>query len=210
MSLKPGKRQLKSEKNRNLIYNCAIRLFREHGYQKVSVEDIVEASGTSVGTLYHYFKSKDELPVLFLTTYLQQSFDEYEERVLVPNQESDVPVLHQLYAFLIFAQGLPHEGGEEFLRAATIYMLREETGQVAYHYILNPDRSYARICRKLLEEGQKKGEIRTDRTPEELFEMISVFSNGIDQLCYLNHDEISVTEVYGGMLQDFVDRMLAA
>ena len=163
MSLKPGKRQIRSDKNKKLIYTCAIRLFREHGYQNVSVEDIVEASGMSVGTFYHYFKSKDELPVLFLETYLQNSFDEYEERVLIPNHESRVPILDQLCAFLIFAQSLPHEGGEDFLRVATMYMLKEGSEEVAYHYILDPDRPFARICRKLLREGQSCGEIRSDK-----------------------------------------------
>lgn len=210
MSLKPGKRQIRSDKNKKLIYTCAIRLFREHGYQNVSVEDIVEASGMSVGTFYHYFKSKDELPVLFLETDLQNSFDEYEERVLIPNHESRVPILDQLCAFLIFAQSLPHEGGEDFLRVATMYMLKEGSEEVAYHYILDPDRPFARICRKLLREGQSCGEIRSDKTPEELFELISIFSNGIDQLCYMSRIDISVDEVYGGALEDFINRMIAA
>lgn len=210
MSLKPGKRQLKSEKNRKLIYDCAIKLFRQYGYQNVAIEDIVEASGTSVGTFYHYFKSKDELPILFLRTYLQSAFDEYEERVLRPNRETDAPILPQLSSFLLFAQGLPHEGGEDFLRAATIYMLREETGQVAYHYMLDPNRSYACICRQLLEEGQKRGEIRTDRTPEQLLEMISIFSNGIDQQCYLSREPAPALDTFRALLQDFVDRILAA
>lgn len=209
MSLKPGKRQMKSEQNKKRIYDCAIQLFREYGYQNVSIEDIVERSGTSVGTFYHYFKSKDELPILFLKTYLQNSFDEYEERVLLPNQGKGAPVLPQLSSFLLFAQKLPHEGGEEFLRVATIYMIREESGQVAYHYILDPNRAYARICRQLLEEGQRRGEIRTDKSSHELFEMISVFSNGIDQFCYLSREEDSLPDAYFPMLQDFLDRMLA-
>ena len=145
-----------------------------------------------------------------LETYLQKSFEEYEERVLIPNAGSDVPILDQLSAFLMFAQGLPHEGGREFLRVATIYMLRDEVGDAAYNYILNPSRPYARICRQLIEEGQKRGEIRADKTPEELFDLISIFSNGIDQLCYMSREEVSVLETYSGALQDFVRRMMAA
>ncbi|WP_235427234.1 FAD-dependent oxidoreductase [Cohnella kolymensis] len=39
----------------------ALRLFAERGYDQVSVSDIIEATGTSKGTFYHYFHSKQEL-----------------------------------------------------------------------------------------------------------------------------------------------------
>lgn len=210
MPLKPGKRQLKSEQNKARIYQSAMKLFHEYGYQNVAIEDIVKASGTSVGSFYHYFKSKDALVILFLETYFQSSFNEYEERVLNDSLDSEVPILSQLCDFLIFSIGLPHEGGEEFLRAATMYMLREESGQVAFHYMLDPERPFARVCRKLLQEGQRRGEIRTDKTPDELLELISIFSNGIDQMCYMSRKEIAVKTVYSGAIEDFVHRMLSA
>ena len=33
----------------------------EKGFDRVSVDNIIEATGTSKGTFYHYFKSKDEI-----------------------------------------------------------------------------------------------------------------------------------------------------
>jgi protoporphyrinogen oxidase/AcrR family transcriptional regulator len=36
-------------------------MFMEKGYENVSVDDIIAATGTSKGTFYHYFKSKDEI-----------------------------------------------------------------------------------------------------------------------------------------------------
>jgi len=46
---------------RTFVAETALRLFRERGYEHVSVDDIIAATGTSKGTFYHYFKSKDEL-----------------------------------------------------------------------------------------------------------------------------------------------------
>ncbi|GAA0472894.1 TetR/AcrR family transcriptional regulator [Streptomyces olivaceiscleroticus] len=39
----------------------ATRLFAEQGYDRTSVQEIVEAAGVTKGALYHYFGSKDDL-----------------------------------------------------------------------------------------------------------------------------------------------------
>lgn len=40
---------------------AATRLFAERGYERTSVQEIVEAAGVTKGALYHYFGSKDDL-----------------------------------------------------------------------------------------------------------------------------------------------------
>lgn len=40
---------------------AATRLFAEKGYDRTSVQEIVEAAGVTKGALYHYFGSKDDL-----------------------------------------------------------------------------------------------------------------------------------------------------
>ncbi|GGH76969.1 AcrR family transcriptional regulator [Pullulanibacillus pueri] len=44
-----------------VIIHAAIRLFLNHGYQKVSVDDVAEACGVTKATVYYYFKTKAEL-----------------------------------------------------------------------------------------------------------------------------------------------------
>ncbi|MFE7613253.1 TetR/AcrR family transcriptional regulator [Streptomyces celluloflavus] len=39
----------------------ATRLFAEQGYDRTSVQEIVDAAGVTKGALYHYFGSKDDL-----------------------------------------------------------------------------------------------------------------------------------------------------
>lgn len=47
--------------NRQKILEAASRLFREHGYDAVTVADVMSAAGLTHGGFYGYFKSKDEL-----------------------------------------------------------------------------------------------------------------------------------------------------
>ena len=57
------------------IVAAAWKLFYEQGYEDTTVEEIIELSGTSKGSFYHYFDGKDAL----LST-LSSLFDEkYEE-----------------------------------------------------------------------------------------------------------------------------------
>lgn len=208
MSLKTGKRQINAERNKRRIYDCAIELFQQHGYENVSVEDIVDASQTSIGSFYYYFKSKDELPILFLQTYLQNAFEEYEENILESSDSNKIPTIQRLCEFLLFALKLPHKGGEEFLRVVMLYLLRENSGDIGYDYMFNPERPYSRICRQLILDGQKSGEFRNDLSAEELFMMINIFSNGIDQQCYLMGEKKDALKVYGSYLIDFVRSIL--
>lgn len=46
---------------RQRIVDAAISVFGELGYQRATVQDVVRASGLSVGAVYTYFKNKEEL-----------------------------------------------------------------------------------------------------------------------------------------------------
>ena len=43
------------------IVSAAWKLFYQQGYDNTTIEEIVEASGTSRGSFYHYFEGKDAL-----------------------------------------------------------------------------------------------------------------------------------------------------
>lgn len=51
----------KSEKTKNEIINTATVLFAKKGYENTTIEDILTTWGGSKGSLYYYFKSKEEI-----------------------------------------------------------------------------------------------------------------------------------------------------
>ncbi|MEJ5338225.1 MAG: TetR/AcrR family transcriptional regulator [Aquificaceae bacterium] len=55
------KRQSLKEQKRLEIIRTACRLFSEKGYYNTTMPDIAQAVGMSVGNLYNYFESKEEL-----------------------------------------------------------------------------------------------------------------------------------------------------
>ena len=50
-----------SEDKREAIFNAAVELFAERGYYGASVPLIVERAGVGTGTIYRYFKDKEDL-----------------------------------------------------------------------------------------------------------------------------------------------------
>lgn len=65
-------------RRRTEILNAALRLFLRQGVEPTTVEQIRDASGASIGSIYHLFRSKDEIA----HTLFVEGMDRYHRRVL--------------------------------------------------------------------------------------------------------------------------------
>lgn len=57
----PKLRQRAMDENRERIERAAIRVFTRQGFHGTSVRDLAEAAGVSMGNLYNYYPTKDDL-----------------------------------------------------------------------------------------------------------------------------------------------------
>lgn len=55
------RRERERQDHRALIFAAALELFSEKGYYDVSMNEIADRAGFATGTLYNFFKSKDEI-----------------------------------------------------------------------------------------------------------------------------------------------------
>lgn len=156
----------KNERNtKGKIINAAWDLFYEQGYEDTTVEDIIEKSGTSKGSFYHYFEGKDAL--LGSLSYI---FDEeYEklkdkltdemsafEKLLYLNRELflviedriDIDLLTRLYSTQLVTKGEKH--------------------------LLDNKRLYYKLLRKIVTEGQKNGELTDKMTVNEIVKLYAM------------------------------------
>ena len=62
---------IKGEKARAEIVESARQLFYQHGYERTSFADIVNASGLLRGNIYHYFKTKEEILLAVIDQHLK-------------------------------------------------------------------------------------------------------------------------------------------
>jgi AcrR family transcriptional regulator len=75
MSPRPSVR----EERKDQILDAATDVFAQKGFNEARMDDIVDQSGLSKGTLYWYFKSKDEIILSILERLFRREFRELEQ-----------------------------------------------------------------------------------------------------------------------------------
>ncbi len=78
---KPSRKQ-QADATKRRIFDCALKLLMERGYENITIRDIVTAANVSIGSFYHYYSSKLDV---YLETY--SIADHYFETVVVAELE---------------------------------------------------------------------------------------------------------------------------
>ena len=65
----PPRRLRKKVESRARIVSEAVRLFAEHGIDAVTVDQIAEAADVGKGTIYNYFRAKEDIVVAFMADF---------------------------------------------------------------------------------------------------------------------------------------------
>ena len=128
------------------IISAAWKLFYENGYDATTIEDIIFASGTSRGSFYHYFDGKDAL--LGTLAYV---FDEKYEKLretLDPSMGAADKLIflnHELFGMI----------EDSISRALLSGLLSTQLQAQGEKHLLDRNRTYFRILREIITEGQK-------------------------------------------------------
>lgn len=67
-----------SDERKSQILNAAQDVFAQKGFEEARMDDIAGETGLSKGTLYLYFKSKDDLIIAILDRMFQREFKQLE------------------------------------------------------------------------------------------------------------------------------------
>lgn len=152
------------------IVSAAWKLFYEQGYDDTTVDDIVEESGTSKGSFYHYFEGKDAL-----LSSLSFLFDEkYEE--LMPELTPEMDAVEKLLFLNRELFGMIENTVSLELLARLFSTQLITRGE---KYLLDHNRVYYRVLRQIILEGQEKGELRDDITVNEISKLYALTERGI-------------------------------
>lgn len=155
---------------RGRIISAAWKLFYQQGYEDTTVEDIVFESQTSKGSFYHYFDGKDAL--LGTLAYV---FDEkYEELMLTMDPKMNamdklIYLNHELFAMI--------DGGISLDLLARL--LSTQLLARGEKHLLDRNRYYFKLLRQIVDEGQRAGQLRTDRTANEIVKAYALWERAL-------------------------------
>ena len=165
--LTPRKRQ--ALEMRAKIQNTALTLFNREGFENVSVEEIAQAAGCSVGNIYHYFKSKDELAIR-VTQMVDEAYTALEQDYL-----SDAALSGREKLLDFVGRALEISARDPVLYKAFVHGLRYPEQAVLKK---NDRRVYFRLLRELVDICQEEGSIHPSYDPDALVEDLVVLHRG--------------------------------
>ena len=187
-----AKKNTRNTKGR--IIQAAWQLFYRQGYDDTTVEEIIDASGTSRGSFYHYFEGKDAL--LSSVSYL---FDEkYEELIETMDPAMDafdqlMYLNRELFAMI--------ENSISLDLLARLYSSQLITR--GDKHLLDHNRVYYKVLRQIVLQGQQHGQLRSDVTVNEMVRVYAMCERALIYDWCLSSGDYSLLQYGKSMMPMF-------
>ncbi len=157
------------EETVNRILDVSFRLFMEQGYERTSIQDIINhLGGLSKGAIYHHFKSKEEI----LMAVTDRMTADSNQMLAAIRGRRDLSGKEKLK--VIFKDSISRPVQDEIFTVAPDFrnnprllfsLLHDTVDEVAPNYIL-----------PIIQQGISDGTIQTDY-PKQLAELIILVAN---------------------------------
>jgi TetR/AcrR family fatty acid metabolism transcriptional regulator len=149
---------------RDAILRAAIDIFAERGYFNAQVADVARAAGVAAGTVYLYFKSKDDLLISIFERSMRDGLSRGREAVA--NLADPPERLRRL------ARGhLARLGHDRNLAIVFQVELRQST-KFMERFSSTLLRDYLGLIRETIADGQRQGIFRADIKPTSAAKML--------------------------------------
>ena len=142
---------------RERILQAAIRVFAKKGFYATRVSEIAKAAGVADGTIYLYFKNKDDLLVSIFD-------DRIKKLIAVLREESDrCPTVEAKIERIIELQLGLLEGQRDLAEVVTVNL--RQSSRLLKQYAEPLFTEYLGIVAGVIAEGQRAGVLRDDVSP---------------------------------------------
>jgi TetR/AcrR family fatty acid metabolism transcriptional regulator len=147
-------RQAPAGDKRDLILRAATKVFAQHGYFQSQVADVARVAGVAAGTVYLYFKGKDDLLVSIFERSMSEVLAEGRQAV---HGVSDAAERLRLLAHL----HLDRLGRDKSLAVVFQVELRQSV-KFMERFSESFLQDYFKLIREAIADGQQRGAFRKD------------------------------------------------
>jgi TetR/AcrR family fatty acid metabolism transcriptional regulator len=138
----------------NLILEAAVKVFAEQGFFQSTISQIAKEARVADGTIYLYFKNKDDILVQFFSDKTKQVFERFREEV--DKADNTIDKLRNLIRRHL----------EEFQNdrnMALVYQAEiHQSSRLIEAQIKEMSKMYLNVVSEIVEQGQEEGIIRKD------------------------------------------------
>ncbi|MGE7603840.1 TetR/AcrR family transcriptional regulator [Peribacillus sp. NPDC097675] len=139
------------EKRRKQMIKGAVNLFKEKGFHRTTTREIAKASGFSIGTLYEYIRTKEDILYL-VCDYI---YDEVREKLQREIEQSD-GTLESLKLTIGYFYQVMDEMQDEVL---VMYQEVKALTKDALPYVLNKEIEMVGMFERVITNCVKNGEL---------------------------------------------------
>ena len=150
--------------------SAAWQLFYQQGYDDTTIEEIVEVSGTSKGSFYHYFDGKDAL--LSSLSYL---FDEKYEELLDTMDMSLSPIEKLIFLNQELFLMIENTVSVDLL----CQLFSSQLVTKGERHLLDTNRTYYKLLRQIAMEGQQNGYFKDELSINDITKAYAMFERGL-------------------------------
>ena len=136
------------------ILEAAVKVFARQGFHQSTVAQIAKEAGVADGTIYLYFKNKDDILVQFFSFRAKQVFESFREEV--DRAQNSLDKLRNLINRHLAEFQRDRDG-------AIVYQVEtHQNSRLAEAQIKEMSQMYRDIISEIVEQGQQEGTIRKD------------------------------------------------
>jgi len=157
-----GRLEKRKQERRRRIYEAAVELFRQQGFERTTVNQIAEAADVVPATFFNHFQSKNAV-LRELTIEALEAI----ELMLKQEFEATTSTRDCLTGFVSSAAEQISET-RDLARDVLLELIRAESPGKQPPYIERIHEPFTALVR----EGQERGDVRRDRDPAFLAEMV--------------------------------------
>lgn len=178
-----------AEERRNEILDAADELFALKGFDGTSTNDILEKVGIARGTLYHHFKSKEDI--------MDALIERYSARLLGAAQgiaaDKNIPVVERIIR-VVMALNLSGGGSKEIMEhihKPQNALMHQKIQKVIIHGV-------PPILTEIIREGIEQGMFSTPY-PYECMEMVVIYANTVfdgDMVALTDEERLSRVQAF--------------
>ena len=184
------KRQQQAIETRNSIYNAAFELMDADGFENITIVEISEKAGVSVGSFYHYFKSKHDILAEIFHKADEYFTDHVEGRLRSETARGRIIEYFDHYA--------------QFNILTSVETTRQLFNPKV-EYFTEKNRPMPAILEKILNDGIDAGEIAAGSGAGETVRMLFVFARGVVFDWSLHHGDYDLRDTMRRYITPVID-----
>ena len=187
----------RTEERRQQIMGAALACFARKGYHKTTMDDIVAESKLSKGTLYWYFKSKDDLFISIIQSYFLNMSQDIDTALEQHSSASDKlrALTNETIEFF--------RGTEEFFNVFIEFWMQSALNEGLNQLFSTVLIQYRDVVAAIIAEGIKSGEFKA-ADPKQLALTVMAVYDGLAFYTMLMPDEVDIEGSSNAFIENFL------